>query len=123
MSDYIPYGSRCKCSCGNMENYLSTDKGHGVLYVQNPLMNANDHEVGINITHFGECKMLKSAILKMPEKCKPILPTPWINVNKDYIIDGAPALTSDSLLACYEGGVISICEVCEVSQVDENTEE
>ncbi len=108
MAKYVPYSSRCKCTCGTMENYLSTDKGHGALFGGNPLMNANDHVVGTNITHFGECAILTAKANGFPTKCKPLLPTPWINVNKSYLIEGAPALTMDSLLTCYHFGVISI---------------
>lgn len=52
---YVVYGMKVKCSQGVMENYLTTDVGHGVLYQGNPLMNANDHTPQINLTHFGDC--------------------------------------------------------------------
>ena len=53
---YVVYGMRAKCSQGTMENYLTTDKGHGVIYQGNPLLNANDHVPQVNLTHFGDCK-------------------------------------------------------------------
>ncbi len=40
--------------------------------------------------------------------CKPMTVTPWINVDEDYFIDGAPALTIESTLPCYYGGIITI---------------
>ena len=101
MAKFVPYSSKCKCNCGTMENYLSTDVGHGYVFGGNPLMNANDYVVGRNITHFGECATLTALANGVPQRCKPILLTPWINVNKTYLIDGAPALTTNSLLACY----------------------
>lgn len=108
MAKYVPYGSKCRCAVGTMENYLSTNTGHGLLFSGNPLMNANDHVVGINITHFGECAILTARANGFPQKCAPILPVPWIMVNKTHLIEGAPALTMDSLLPCFNGGVISI---------------
>ena len=39
-----------------MENYINTDKGHGVVYQGQPVLNANDHVKEINLTHFGDCK-------------------------------------------------------------------
>jgi len=53
--NYVVYGMRAKCSQGSMENYLSTDRGHGVTYQGQPVLNANDHQKGINLTHFGDC--------------------------------------------------------------------
>lgn len=53
---YVVYGMRAKCSEGSMENYISTDTGHGVVYQGQPVLNANDHVEGVNLTHFGDCK-------------------------------------------------------------------
>ncbi len=53
--DYVVYGMRAKCSEGTMENYISTDVGHGVTYQGQPLLNANDHTAQVNLTHFGDC--------------------------------------------------------------------
>lgn len=41
-------------------------------------------------------------------KCKPNTPVPWIFVNEDHILEGAPALLMESVLACRYGGVISL---------------
>ncbi len=70
---YVVYGMRLKCSEGTMENYLSTDIGHGIVYLGQPVMNANDHEVGIHITHFGDCnskKVFEEAKKEADEKYK-----------------------------------------------------
>lgn len=40
-------------------------------------------------------------------KCRPNTPRPWIFTNEDNILEGAPALTMKSKLACRYGGVIS----------------
>ena len=53
---YVVYGMKAECSQGTMQNYLTTDTGHGVIYQGNPLLNANDHEPQVNLTHFGDCK-------------------------------------------------------------------
>jgi hypothetical protein len=52
---YIVSGMMAKCSEGSMENYLSTDTGHGIVYQGQPVLNANDHVKGVNLTHFGDC--------------------------------------------------------------------
>lgn len=101
-----------------------------------PVLNANDHTEK-NIIHCGNCesdenpeRMLRkwlvagdmgslgflmadsvTALLEdvgiMTFKCKPNTPHPWIFTNEDNILEGAPALTMKSKLACRYGGVIS----------------
>lgn len=71
--DYVVYGMRAKCSEGTMENYISTDVGHGVTYQGQPLLNANDHTQQINLTHFGDCnskKIYEDAKKQIDEKYK-----------------------------------------------------
>lgn len=160
---YVVYGMRAKCSQGTMENYLTTDKGHGVIYQGNPLLNANDHVPQVNLTHFGDCKSrgiyeeakrqanekyqadadagffekIGKASLNMAanmaitakeylgvHKCELDTPLPWMFVNQEHMIDGAPALTVESQCACRYGGIISIvveeeeAENVELEQVD-----
>lgn len=71
--DYVVYGMRAKCSEGTMENYISTDVGHGVTYQGQPLLNANDHTAQVNLTHFGDCnskKIYEDAKKQADEKYK-----------------------------------------------------
>lgn len=101
-----------------------------------PVMNANDH-TSKNVIHFGKCKSelnperaFREALVKallgpagvgltgpmldrleelgiLTYKCKPNTPQPWIMTNEDCILEGAPALTMDSRLACRYGGTIT----------------
>ncbi|MBQ2923354.1 MAG: DUF4280 domain-containing protein, partial [Tyzzerella sp.] len=41
-------------------------------------------------------------------KCELDTPLPWMFVNKEHMIDGAPALTVESQCACRYGGIITI---------------
>lgn len=145
--DYVVYGMRARCSEGTMDNYISTDTGHGVVYQGCPLLNANDHTAQVNLTHFGDCNSKKiyedakkqadekyaaeegegffskaakwvaktatKALISAKEhfffhKCELDTPLPWIFVNEEHMIDGAPALTVDSQCACRYGGIITI---------------
>ena len=101
-----------------------------------PVLNANDHTKK-NIIHCGNCeseenpeRMFRKGLVAglmgpvgflaagsvtdlledvgiMTCKCKPNTPQPWIFTNEDNILEGAPALTMKSKLACRYGGVIS----------------
>lgn len=55
---YVVHGMKVECSEGSMQNYIITDKGHGVVYQEHPLLNANDHTPQVNLTHFGDCKSI-----------------------------------------------------------------
>ncbi len=97
--NYVVQGVKVKCSLGAMTNVLNTDVGHGVLYQGKPVLNANDHMPMLNITPFGMCGNKPCAIAT---------PLAWQLCNDDFMIDGAPALTMDSVCTCMLGGVISI---------------
>lgn len=116
---------------------LPLDHGVWFQSSETPIMNANDHEPDKHILHFGRCTssmnpsnaislentilgalvpfggFLGSSLLKKILgcegcKCKPMTITPWKDVDEDYYIDGAPAITVDSTLQCYYGGSITI---------------
>lgn len=159
---YVVYGMKAKCSEGSMENYISTDVGHGVLYQGQPLLNANDHMPQVNLTHFGDChsrkiyeeakkqadekykvdgddgffekagkliaKTVTKAAISVKEnfavnKCELDTPLPWMFVNKEHMIDGAPALTVDSQCACRYGGIITIVQEDTEKTIASNTDE
>lgn len=132
---YITRLMKMECSMGTVKNYINVGTDHGVLAGGNcdaqPVMNANDH-TSKNVIHFGNCNSEKNPersfrkglvalltgaggyiLMKQLEKmgvitykCKPNTPRPWINANEDCIIEGAPALTMQSQLACRYGGEI-----------------
>ena len=145
---YVYRLMKAKCSCGDQkfEQYLNLTKDHGVTYHDNeyPLMNANDHIAGENILTFGRCTSITNpggtiaegiASIIIPGiggallqtaigcKCEPMTITPWINVDEDYFIDGAPALTIESTLPCYYGGAITIVLQKEDDSQQQNDEE
>lgn len=128
---------KAECDKGNkgFEQNLNVKIDHGILFqnMEYPIMNANDHISGENIVTFGRCKSLHNpgglaaagvlggllgpvvgtAVFAIGKaaigcKCEPMTLVPWINVDEDYFIDGAPALTIESTLPCYYGGTIKI---------------
>ena len=161
-SKYVVHGMRAKCSEGSMENYINTDKGHGVVYQGQPVLNANDHVKDINLTHFGDCKsklifeeakkqadekykaeegdgffdklgkgiakFTTKTVLNVKEafssnKCELDTPLPWLFTSRDHMIDGAPALTTESQCPCKFGGIITIVPEEEVAMESEQSME
>ncbi|SHL12857.1 protein of unknown function [Anaerocolumna jejuensis DSM 15929] len=157
---YVVHGMRAKCSEGSMENYINTDKGHGVVYQGQPVLNANDHVKDINLTHFGDCKsklifeeakkqadekykaeegdgffgklgkgiakFTTKTVLNVKEtfasnKCELDTPLPWLFTSRDHMIDGAPALTTESQCPCKFGGIITIVQEEEVAMESEQS--
>lgn len=145
---YVYRLMKATCSCGNKDfkQNLNVKKDHGVLFrdMEYPIMNANDHVSGDNIVTFGRCKSLRNpggassgaaiaatSIIPIVGpliyrcaigcKCEPMTLVPWINVNDEYYIDGAPALTLESTLPCYYGGTITI--VLERNEDEEEAKE
>lgn len=130
---------------------LPLDHGVWFQSSDTPIMNANDHEPDKHILHFGRCTssmnpsnsinledmilsalfpfggfmgstMLKKMLGCEGCKCKPMTITPWKDVDEDYYIDGAPAITVDSTLQCYYGGSITIDTESD-AEGEENTDE
>jgi hypothetical protein len=131
---YVTRLRMAKCSMGTMTNYLNLPKDHGVIFTNEefPIMNSNDHVPEQHVIHFGRCNSNKnienvasavktilnpflwgSTILKKVTgvggcKCNPKTFQPWIQDKEDYLIDGAPAITENSQLVCYYGGIITV---------------
>lgn len=131
---YVVRAMKARCSCGTMDNYLNVDVGHGVMYDNQPLLNANDHLPGVNLTPFGNCQShpvldkleegldgggflatlgklalgAAGAIVSAFNKCDMKTPLPWLFTNDEFELDGAGTLTVESQCACVYGGTISI---------------
>lgn len=140
---YVCRLMKVKCSCGSKDfsQYLNVKEDHGVIFNDNdhPLMNANDHVAEENIYTFGRCKSLSNPHSAMGGavvgsilgpigniasrklvgcKCQPLTPFPWVQADENYYIDGAPALTINSVLHCAYGGEITV-----VLETEDNTED
>ena len=121
-------GMVIRCEFGSIDNYINTDRGHGVLFNENPVLNANDILQGIHIIGFGDCSsnqyilenvnrimMVGSSdtLLENITKCFPKIEKPWINCNERTILEGAPSLIVGSCCSCKHGGTIEILELTE----------
>ncbi len=136
--NYVYRLMRVACEYGTQPNYINVKQDHGIIYSHYgedgsvtacPLMNANDHIAGENITHFGRCKAPDNKIFGGKRQfhvgdlldgigktcggnegylCEPIINLAWKNGNEHNQVEGAPAITDESSLTCYYGGEIKI---------------
>lgn len=96
-------GCPMTCSMGSNECSLKVPICHGACIGGKNQATIMDYKSGINVISFGTCK--KTSPL---QPCVPVILTPWLIMDKNYKINGEPALFSDSLLSCACGGIIRI---------------
>ncbi|AGX41846.1 DUF4280 domain-containing protein [Clostridium saccharobutylicum] len=96
---YVARGAKMQCSKGsNKELKINLPASHGAYAQGKALMVETDNVVEANITSFGLCE---------GEKCCPIILGKWTKCEYDTLINGVPALTTDSELICAKGGRIT----------------
>ncbi|MCI1477823.1 MAG: DUF4280 domain-containing protein [Clostridium beijerinckii] len=114
---YIVRGAKMKCDKGTHKRKINLPVSHGAYSNGNPIMNEGDNVVGKNISDFGICKgsCPSSGNITLTKekggsvtgkKCQIKILKEWMNTKEDTIVDGLPALTTDSVLICAYGGKI-----------------
>lgn len=105
---YVCSGATCTCTCGSapvtliaISQEIETIDGLNAATVM-------DYETIVNIPSFGTCTVLTAAANGVSTPCVPATSTPWTPGSVLRMIDGMTALTTDSVLTCTVGGVISI---------------
>lgn len=106
MAEYILKDASMMCVVGTASGTLKLTADHGVFVEGVAMANANDHLPNTNIGPFGTCAIKTAASSGVPQPCMPITPLAWLNTNMDFMIQGAPALTNQSMLPCMCGGII-----------------
>lgn len=96
---FLVRGAKLRCECGSALRKLNLPLCHGVYITNQPMMNANDYKANVNVMHFGMCR-------KTGRKCEPQINDPWFEAHEKVLVDGVPAITMDSFLVCYVGGLI-----------------
>ncbi len=96
---YVVRGAMIKCSCGSAPMKINLPLSHGTLINGKALMNEGDNKVAVNIPTFGACTNIKV--------CAPNILSKWVFTKMDTLVDGKPALTTDSKLICANGGQIT----------------
>ncbi|GIO33472.1 MULTISPECIES: DUF4280 domain-containing protein [Paenibacillus] len=96
---YVVRGAKLECSQGTNPGVLNAMYSHGVYIKNKPVLNVEDAVCGANISKiyaFGLCK------LKMGLPCEPEIAfgSKWTGGKEDVLIEGAPALLSNSTLMC-----------------------
>lgn len=114
---YVVRGAKIKCDKGSHKKRINLPVSHGAYSNGNPLMNENDNVVGENISAFGVCKgscpssgditlVKETGGTVTGKKCMVKILKEWMNAKEDTLVDGAAALTTDSVLICAYGGKI-----------------
>ncbi|MBO1685222.1 MULTISPECIES: DUF4280 domain-containing protein [Clostridium] len=123
-SEYIVRGAEMKCNCGSNKRKINLPISHG-SYVNEekcgttkPILNSDD-KTEENISYFGVCPLHgkeeekidviddKGNLISNGKKCKLELGGEWQVTKEDYLVDGKPALTTDSIMFTNCGGIIT----------------
>ena len=118
MSDYyFVRGAKMSCSKGSNERKINLPVSHGSYAKGKPILNKKDSKPE-NISYFGVCTggacmddeeitvIDKNGCTKTGKKCKPITLLDWVKTKDDTLIEGEPALTTESVIFCSHGGNI-----------------
>ena len=105
---YVVRGAKMKCDKGTQTKRINLPTSHGSYSNGNPIMNESDNVVGQNISDFGICSgsCPSNSGNEKTKKCQIMILNKWMNIKEDTLIEGAPALTTDSILICAYGGII-----------------
>ena len=122
--EYIVRGAKMKCSCGSNTRKINLPVSHGsyVKYeecgTEKPILNADD-KTEENISYFGVCPLHgkeddkidviddNGSLITNEKKCKLELGDEWLLTKDDYLVDGKPALTTESIMFTKCGGIIT----------------
>lgn len=115
---YVVAGATLSCSQGDQTSILQMPVSHGVFTKNKAQMNTMDFKPNTNIQPFGLCHTLanpavaaataaNNGVLK-PMPCTPVLTMPWLDGKSDQLIEGQPALTTQSTNMCLYCGTIRV---------------
>jgi len=123
---FVVAGAVIHCHCGSHMRQLDAPYCHGVYLRGKPAMNITDSVFEDNIPKFGVCLSEENPhdVVETSQedmmfpfeggvdiplegyRCIPELSGDWEDGKEDVLVDGEPALTTESVLTCEHGGVI-----------------
>ncbi|MEC1180068.1 DUF4280 domain-containing protein [Metasolibacillus meyeri] len=117
---YVVAGATLSCSQGDQTSKLQMPVSHGVYTKNKAQMNTMDFKPNTHVQPFGQCQALTNPVVAAataanngvlrPMPCTPMLTMPWLNGKDDQLIEGQPALTTQSTNMCLYCGTIRVEE-------------
>ena len=120
---YIVRGAKMKCDMGSNQRKINLPVSHGSYVKGNPILNETDSKPVENISYFGVCNkggdfskedeivvINQDGAVQTGKKCTLEIVGKWKNTKGDTIVEGQPALTTDSIIMCNCGGTITFVE-------------
>ena len=120
---YIVRGAKMQCDKGSNLRKINLPVSHGSYVKGNPILNKTDSKPIENIPYFGVCKnedrlpekinitvINKDGAIQPGKKCMLQILGEWQNAKGDTIVEVQSALTTDSIIFCNCGGVITFVE-------------
>lgn len=113
-------GATLMCTFGTFPSTLTVLPTHRVMSGNQPAANIGDHLQLVNIKPFGMCTTLSNPQVASatsaawgtltPQPCLPQTPIVWVAGAPTVLVDYLPALDDKSTCTCIYGGVISVTQ-------------
>lgn len=124
---HVCNGATLQCSFGLAPSALVVLPINRALTGNQPAANIMDHKPMMNILPFGSCTSLANPTVAAatsaamgvltPMPCIPATPAPWMPGAVTVLLANMPALNNTSKLSCIWGGVISVVNPGEMTEM------
>jgi hypothetical protein len=107
MSQLVVAGAMLLCPYGKVPVPLVVEPEGALVTAGTPVATIMDHMPVMNIASFGVCNSPANPATKNPTgsaPCVPAIAAPWAPGAPTVLVNGVPALTSDSVCFCTLGG-------------------
>lgn len=118
MAFHVCNGAMLQCSFGLAPSVFVVLPKNMAMSGHQPAANIMDHMPMVNILPFGMCSSLANPVVAAatsaamgvltPMPCIPATPSPWLVGAPTILLASAPALNDTSILMCNWGGVITV---------------
>lgn len=124
---HVCNGAILQCTFGMAPSVFLVLPKNKMLTSYQPAANILDHVPMVNVMPFGACMSLANpavasatsaaAGVLTPMPCIPNTPSPWVAGAPTVLLAGAPALDNVSTLMCLWGGVITVLNPGEMTEL------
>ena len=118
MPNYVCNGAEMTCSFGSSSCSLNVLATNRILMEDNPAAGIMDYVPMLNISGFGQCSSLVNPVVAAataknsgvlePQKCIPVVVSPWMPGKPDVLVANNPALMDFCMNTCAYFGIITI---------------
>ena len=125
MPNYVCNGAKMSCTFGSSSCSLNVLPTKQIQLEDNEAANIMDYVPMVNISGFGQCSSLVNPVVAVataknsgvlePQKCIPVIVTPWMPGKPDELMANQPALMDFCINTCVYFGIVTITNAGQTS--------